>query len=403
MRHTLLRTIGLAVVAGVLAAGCGGSSAGGTAASSSGTAATTTTTVALTGAPVKAMVISERSGPTAINFMGDGALAAAKEINASGGIGGRPIDVTLCDTAGDPNTAAGCARQAADGDFVALVATWTNFEDSVLPVTDAAGLPNIGNYPLSGPGFTSPNAFPLDGGSPFLAIGMIRAMQRAGVKKTSFVVPDVAGAGSAAIGILGTVVGTDALGSVVRVPIPTPDLTSYVATATDGGDGVVGGLTFDDTVRFVHTFEQSGTTARLGLLTGDPEKMAKTVGDAGEGATLASFYKPISVDDAPVRKFVAAMEAAGVEVTSEAEEGYASVYLLAQAAKGLATIDRAGLIAALNATTSFDIGLLAPIDFTKPEQAIPGLRLFNTRLLAGRIKGGKVVSEAQFFDAAAPA
>jgi ABC-type branched-subunit amino acid transport system substrate-binding protein len=199
------------------------------------------------------------------------------------------------------------------------------------------------------------------------------------------------------------VVGTDALGSVVRVPIPTPDLTSYVATATDGGDGVVGGLTFDDTVRFVHTFEQSGTTARLGLLTGDPEKMAKTVGDAGEGATLASFYKPISVDDAPVRKFVAAMEAAGVEVTSEAEEGYASVYLLAQAAKGLATIDRAGLIAALNATTSFDIGLLAPIDFTKPEQAIPGLRLFNTRLLAGRIKGGKVVSEAQFFDAAAPA
>jgi ABC-type branched-subunit amino acid transport system substrate-binding protein len=401
MRHRLLRSTGLAVVASVLAAGCG-SSSGGTAASSSAAAATTTT-VALTGPPVKVMVISERSGPTAVNFMGDGAVAAAKEINASGGIGGRPIDVTLCDTAGDPNTAAGCARQAADGDFVALVAMWTNFEDSVLPVTDAAGLPNIGNYPLSAPGFTSPNAFPLDGGSPFLAIGMIRAMQRAGVKKTSFVVPDVAGAGAAAIGILGTVVGNDALGSVVRVPIPTPDLTSYVATATDGGDGVVGGLTFDDTVRFARTFKESGSTDRLGLLTGDPEKMAKTIGDTGEGAVLASFYKPIAVDDAPVRKFVASMKAAGLEATSEAEEGYASVYLLAQAAKGLATIDRAGLVAALNATTSFDIGLLAPIDFTKPEQVIPGLRLFNTRLLAGQVKGGKVVSEPQFFDATAPA
>jgi ABC-type branched-subunit amino acid transport system substrate-binding protein len=398
MRHSLLRSISLAVVASILAAGCGASSSG-TAASS----AVTTTTVALTGPPVRVMVISERSGPTAVNFMGDGAVAAAKEINASGGIGGRPIDVTLCDTAGDPNTAAGCARQAADGDFVALVGMWTNFEDSVLPVTDAAGLPNIGNYPLSGPGFTSPNAFPLDGGSPFLAIGMIRAMQRAGVKKTSFVVPDVAGAGAAAIGILGTVVGNDALGSVVRVPIPTPDLTSYVATAADGGDGVVGGLTFDDTVRFARTFKESGSTDRLGLLTGDPEKMAKTVGDTGEGAVLASFYKPIAVDDASVRKFVAAMTAAGLEATSEAEEGYASVYLLAQAAKGLATIDRAGLVAALNATTSFDIGLLAPIDFTKPEQVIPGLRIFNTRLLAGQIKGGKVVSEPQFFDAAAPA
>src|SRR2546428_720711 len=82
---------------------------------------------------------------------------------------------------------------------------------SVPPVTDAAGLPNIGDYPLSAPGFTSHNACPVDGGSPFLAIGMIRAMQRAGVKKTSFVVPDVAGAGVAAIGILGTVAGKDAL------------------------------------------------------------------------------------------------------------------------------------------------------------------------------------------------
>ncbi|MEA3018716.1 MAG: hypothetical protein QOI47_240, partial [Actinomycetota bacterium] len=58
---------------------------------------------------------------------------------------------------------------------------------------------------------------------------------------------------------------------------------------------------------------------------------------------------------------------------------------------------------ALNATTNFDIGLLAPIDFTKAQKTIPGVRLFNTRLLAARIKAGKVVSEPKFFDAAAPA
>jgi ABC-type branched-subunit amino acid transport system substrate-binding protein len=401
MRHTLRRTTAFAVAAGLLAAGCGSSSAG-KAASSSGSTAATTTTVALTGAPVKVMVISDRSGPVANKPMGDGAVAAAKEINASGGIGGRPIDVTLCDTADDPNTAAGCARQAANGDFVALVGMWTNQEASVLPITDAAGLPNIGNFPLSAPGFTSRDAFPLDGGSPFWGIGIIRAMQRAGVKKTSFVIPDVAGAGSATIGILANVVGKDALGPVVRVPIPTPDQTSYVAAATHGGDGVVGGLGNNDEPQFVRTFKQSGSSARLGLLTGDPEGLAKAVGAAGDGAVVASFYKPISVGDAPVRKFVAAMKAAGLQATGQAEEGYASVYLLAQAAKGLPTIDRASLLTALNATTSFDNGLLAPIDFTKPEQVIPGLRVFNTRLLAGQIESGKVVSEAQFFDAAAP-
>jgi ABC-type branched-subunit amino acid transport system substrate-binding protein len=310
--------------------------------------------------------------------------------------------VTLCDSGGDPNTAAGCARQAANGDFVALVGMWTIQEASVLPITDAAGMPNIGNVPLSPPAFTSRDAFPLDGGSPFWGIGTLRAMQRAGVKKTSFVIPDVAGAAAATIALLTNVVGKDALGSVVRVPIPTPDLTSYVAAATHGGDGVVGGLGNNDEAQFVRIFKQGGTIDRLGLLTGDPEGLAKAVGAAGDGAVVASFYKPISVGDAPVRKFVAAMKAAGLQAAGQAEEGYASVYLLAQAANGLPTVDRASLLTALNATTSFDVGLFAPVDFTKPEQAIPGLRIFNTRLLAGRIEGGNVISETQFFDAAAP-
>jgi ABC-type branched-subunit amino acid transport system substrate-binding protein len=399
MRHTLIRTTAVAAAAGLLAAGCGGSSSAGKAVSSPGS---TAATVALTGTSVKVMVISERSGPIDVKFMGDGAVAAAKEINASGGIGGRPIDVTLCDTQDNPNVAASCARQAANGDFVALVGMWTNQEASVLPITDAAGLPNIGNFPLSAPGFTSPDAFPLDGGSPFWAIGTLRAMQHAGVTKTSFVVPDVAGAGSAAIGILGNVVGKNALGSVVRVPIPTPDLTSYVAAATHGGDGVVGGLAQTDEVQFVRTFKQSGSSDRLGLMTDEPDELAKAVGAAGEGAVIASFYKPISVGDGPVKNFVAAMKAAGFQATGQAEEGYASVYLLAQAAKGLATLNRASLLASLKATSNFDIGLLAPINFTKTEQVIPGLRIFNTRLLAGHFAGGKVVSQAQFFDAAAP-
>jgi ABC-type branched-subunit amino acid transport system substrate-binding protein len=160
-----------------------------------------------------------------------------------------------------------------------------------------------------------------------------------------------------------------------------------------------------DAVQFYRTFKQSGSTDRVGLLSDNPDALAKALGRAGDGAVVATFYKPLAVDDAPVRKFVAAMDAAGVKATTTgyAEEGYASVYLLAQAAKGLATIDRASLLGALRATTKFDIGLLAPIDFTKPQQVIPGLRIFNTRVLAGQLKGGKVVNETQFFDSAAPA
>ncbi|MDT5085449.1 MAG: Periplasmic binding protein, partial [Mycobacterium sp.] len=60
--------------------------------------AVTTTSPALTGEPIVLTVISERTGPAAALQMGDGAVAAAQEINAAGGIGGRPIEVKLCDT-----------------------------------------------------------------------------------------------------------------------------------------------------------------------------------------------------------------------------------------------------------------------------------------------------------------
>jgi ABC-type branched-subunit amino acid transport system substrate-binding protein len=358
----------------------------------------------LTGEPIVLTVISERTGPAAALQMGDGAVAAAQEINAAGGIGGRPIEVKLCDTQDDPNQAVSCAGDAADGSTMALVATQTIHEAGVLPITDAAGLANVGSFPITPAGYGSPNSFPLSGGGPFSLIGSIKAMQRSGAHITSLVVPDYGAAADALVGLLRNILG-DAVGPTVKVPALTPDLTPYVAAATDGADAVVGSMADDDLIRFVRTFRESGSDIPLGLLNMDPERIAKELGNAGEGAIITTFYKPVALKDDPdVKRFVAAMEAAKVPIRSSAELGYASVYLFVDAANrvlaGGGTLDRASILQMLGTITDFDIGLFAPVDFTSPQTTIPGLRLFNTSVFGSVFKGGEVVTDPTFFDVA---
>lgn len=364
----------------------------------------TTAAPALTGEPVKLTVISERSGPTAVDWMGDGAVAAAQEINAAGGIGGRPIEVELCNTEDDPNQAVSCAAGAANGDTMALVATWTSYEAGVLPITDAAGLANIGSFPVTGAGYVSPNSFPISGGGPLSLIAGIKAMQRDGAKTTSVLIPDLGGAADALVGLLQGLLG-DAVGPVIKVPVPTPDLTSYAAAATEGADAVLASLPRGDQIRVVRTLRESGSDIRLGLLTDDTEGIAKELGQDGDGALVTSFYKPVALKDDPaVKRFVAAMQAADRPIQSVAELGYASVYLFAEAANRVlaagGTLDRASIMRMMGTITDFDIGLLAPIDFTSPQTLIPGLRLFNTNVVVSVFKGGEVVTDPTFVDIA---
>ena len=59
---------------------------------------------------------------------------------------------------------------------------------------------------------------------------------------------------------------------------------------------------------------------------------------------------------------------------------YAATHLVAEAAEGAATLDAAGVLAALPKITDFDIGIMAPIDFsTSNTTAIPASPGCSTR------------------------
>lgn len=77
----------------------------------------------LTGEPIIIADITEITGVPgfAASAMPDGAKAAAAYVNDNGGIGGRPILITSCDSKFDPGASAACSHQAVAQDAVAIV------------------------------------------------------------------------------------------------------------------------------------------------------------------------------------------------------------------------------------------------------------------------------------------
>src|SRR5262249_22679142 len=87
-----------------------------------------------TGAALKLMVVYEGVGSVTNPEAPEGAIAAAKAINAAGGIKGRPIQIIACDTKSDPTTATGCGRRAVSEGVVAIVGSITLFGGRFMPL-----------------------------------------------------------------------------------------------------------------------------------------------------------------------------------------------------------------------------------------------------------------------------
>jgi branched-chain amino acid transport system substrate-binding protein len=96
--------------------------------------------------PIPLVGLAELSGPGASSgtHFRDGMLLAAKEINAAGGILGRPVALTVGDTQSSPGVAKSLATKAVDDDALAVIGPV--FSGSVLVSSDVmrqAEVPNI--------------------------------------------------------------------------------------------------------------------------------------------------------------------------------------------------------------------------------------------------------------------
>ncbi|MCW2800825.1 MAG: hypothetical protein JWQ70_2297 [Aeromicrobium sp.] len=366
---------------------CGGSDSG-----SGGTSDVTFTgdpVTVMTIAPIKTAAINEPEIMEAAN-------ASVKAINDAGGLNGHEVKVITCNDGNDPNTAAGCARQAVSKRVVAVVGGFTLSGASIVPVIEKAGIPWIGPPGFSADELASKDSYPLLAGSTAFA-GLGQRAGKDGCKSVATVLYDVPTAVSAATLIAnGVKAGGGDTPTAVKVPTTTTDFTS-VAKQIGKVDCAIVGLPNDQIVATAVAGKSVGVKSHLYLVAGAlNETTIKGAHGALDGAFTAVSFVPASED---VWKDAKA-STDRVDWTGVYNQNtWASYRVLADVLQGQDDVTSKSIVAGLRAASNEDAGgLMAPVDFTK-EFAVPGLnRVFNRQIIFLKADGDTVVQEGDFED-----
>ena len=188
------------------------------------------------GSPVKVMTWApedgapgDQPGVTAL------ATAVAKEVNATGGLQGRPLQVITCNEHGTPAGATACANQAVSEKVVAVVGSYSQNGDSFMPVLEAGGIPYLGGFGLTSEEFASSLSYPVNGGYLSLLAGNGEQLVQSGCQRVAVVSPNTPAA-TTMLNFLNVGLAT---GHIQAVEITTaPGRTDYTTEAAQaiGGD-----------------------------------------------------------------------------------------------------------------------------------------------------------------------
>ncbi len=351
-----------------------------------------------TGEPVKISLVGDIEAPAlgvSEPQLRDAANAAVEAINREGGIKDRPLELTVCNTEGNPSKAAKCARDSVKNGDVASVGTFA-IAGGVLPVFAAAKVPVIGPLPLTPEDFQSPAAFPITGGGVVAGTCVVSLPADAvGAKKIGVLYHE---APAAAVGnkLVEQALATRGLKAThfTGMPPKATDLTPYITEVTRGSEAVALVMDPSAAARVVKAARQLGlkTDFVSVLLT---EQQVAALGDAGEGLYQCAQLRPASAGGSGIERWLAEEQAAGVDSGQDdiAENGWLAVHLFAQVAQTLEEITPATVMDAMSKLTDGDLYGLGPtLNTSKPfaPTAEFAPRLFNPTIWYGQLKGGKV-------------
>lgn len=301
-----------------------------------------------------------------------GAQAGVDKVNAEGGINGRKIKLIACNDNNDPNTAAGCARTAVEEKVVAVLGGFSTFEPQILPVLEKAGIPVIGDNPISN--FTSPIIYPFNGGSAgsLFGLGVSMATNPTCGKKVGAVIEDFAAAeGAVKLFQLGVLASGGEFTGVSKAPQGARDFAPAVTAASEKAT-CIGFLSGPQTSpQIVAAASKISAVKLLGTTESIlPEASVKALGAAAEGVVVVGNYAPFnsSTDDVEVQDFIA--RGKKIDPKFDPNAGAAGAYLasavLKEALKSTdGEITAATVISGLDKVSGFDTGLGPIIDFTK--------------------------------------
>jgi ABC-type branched-subunit amino acid transport system substrate-binding protein len=366
--------------------------------------ASTDTTTGETGAPegdpIRVMTVTtlNAAGPTYENIANTANLYA-DYINARGGIGGRPLEVTVCDEQFDPAVATTCARQAVEEDMVSIVGSFTFFAESIVPVIAESGITWFGACcPITPSELTSPYSFNI-GNQPMYAVGAVKKAVEDGCESINAVIIDGAQIFippmENAIGALG-----QEFGDVIILPPTAQDYSAEVAQATSGADCVISIISETPFITWNTAWAQSGTDAQQYGPQGNLNEVSAAGNEeATDGNIIAGMYPDLSTE--PWAEYRTALEESGIiddgnDYNSLGGMGTWAAYVgftqIAETIEGDITAE--SFYEAANATTALDLNGMVPVlDFTQEwTDGLEGYnRLFNRSVVFSQLEDGKVV------------
>jgi hypothetical protein len=146
---------------------------------------------AASGAPIKIVTYGDITGlgPTVEHEFQDGVVAAVDAFNASGGVQGRKIDLTTCNTMFSAADAAACVANAKSDGVVAAIPSISLIDNVTTPLLEKQGIPLLGSDPSTPQAlFSKTSACFLPG--PFVDYPALTAdMAKLGVKSFSSSLP----------------------------------------------------------------------------------------------------------------------------------------------------------------------------------------------------------------------
>jgi ABC-type branched-subunit amino acid transport system substrate-binding protein len=398
------RFMGITVAAAaVVTAAVGCSSGSSTPPSSTATSsAATSSAAAASGSPLDVWAIQPLSNAVGlVPQVPAGAKAAARYINANGGVGAEhhQLVVKVCDSQGSPQGEVQCAQQAAaDTQAIAVVNPVAIYNaDAFAQVLRQAGLASINPFIATPAALTNPINFPLYSPNFGSSACAVLGAKAANIKRVAFAQINlpISQASAQTAAQLAQKQGLTVTGSVT-FPVTVSDLSPYVKQLQATSPQLV---VLNMQPNLVGQFMQASNS--LGAQWAYCAQDGITVWQqmVGLGAIASNFYYAATLPEVTVPSSNPIVTAFRAQATAEANSGdqaaglaptnepastfqaWMAVQTVFQVAgKMSGTIDRQSFLAALNKATVTFPGVLPPIDFAKPNPVPQYSRLFNTTL-----------------------
>lgn len=368
-RHTMnhsrgrhWRTYALtAAVASLLLVGCSNGSA---APSASGPAAS----ASATGEPIDIGAVVSLTGPAVFPEASEAAKAYFDNLNASGGINGRPVRYTTIDDGGDPAKAAQAAQTLIDQNKVVAMAGGASLLECAVNAKTYATA-KLMDIPGTGvdPGcFSSANISPVNTG-PYSGT-TVSLYYLSEVKHISPLcdiqlnIPSFNPAFQAAVARWTTLTGKK-LAQPIQFFNSTDDAAPILTKMIDGGcKGIFLSLTEAPLTALMQAAHAQGISSSIVLMTqssGYTAQIAKILGQTGQGLLGNSEFLPFTSSNPGLDNWRKVMTAAKVPLTSFSEGGYLAAQIISDTLKSISgPITKETVQAALLKLTSYPTPLV---------------------------------------------